>query len=104
METVSEDRKPVICGDFLDNIIPYMDKALFYKYYSDLTSMTRVMDYTLICIIDSSLHPEVNINVVKRFTDVLIEHREREEKGGRFIREVRVNNKVDKLRTNWEKY
>jgi len=45
----------------------------------------------------------VDINVVKRFADVIIENREREEKS-RLVREVRVSNRVDNIHTDWEKY
>jgi hypothetical protein len=45
----------------------------------------------------------VVINVVKRFADVIIENREREEKG-KLVREVRVSNQVDDIHTDWEKY
>lgn len=103
LETVPEDKRPVILGDFLDNIIPHMDEALFYKYYSDLASTARVLNNTIVCVVDASLHSEVDINIVKRFADVIIENREREENGRR-IREVRVSNRVDNIHTNWEKY
>jgi hypothetical protein len=101
--TLPEDVKPVILGDFLDNMIPHMDESLFYKYYSDLASATRIRNHTAIFIVKADIHREVDINVVKRFADVIIENREREEKG-RFIREVRVSNRVDNIHTEWKKY
>jgi len=103
LEALPEDVKPVILGDFLDNMIPHMDESLFYKYYSDLASATRVRNHTAIFIVKADIHREVDINVVKRFADVIIENREREEKG-RFIREVRVSNRVDNIHTEWKKY
>jgi len=53
--------------------------------------------------VKADIHREVDINVVKRFADVIIENREREEKG-RLVREVRVSNRVDNIHTDWEKY
>ncbi|MFX0116869.1 MAG: hypothetical protein ACFFB3_20140 [Candidatus Hodarchaeota archaeon] len=103
LETVPENKRPVILGDFLDNMIPHMDEALFYKFYSDLASAARILNNTIVCVVDSSLHSEIDINIVKRFADVIIENREREAKGRR-IREVRVSNRVDNIHTNWEKY
>jgi hypothetical protein len=103
LETVPEDRRPVILGDFLDNMIPHMDESLFYKYYSDLVSAARILNYTVIFVVKADIHREVNINIVKRFADVIIENREREEKG-RLVREVRVSNRVDSMHTDWEKY
>jgi hypothetical protein len=103
LETLSDKVKPIIMGDFLDNMIPHMDNSLFYKYYSDLVSVARIMNHTIVFIIKADIHRAVNINIVKRFADVIIENREREEKG-RFIREVRVSNRVDNIYTNWEKY
>lgn len=101
--TLPEDKKPVILGDFLDNMIPHMDESLFYKYYSDVASAARVLNHTVVFIVKADIHCEVDINVVKRFADVIIENREREEKG-RLVREVRVSNRVDNIHTDWEKY
>jgi len=103
LKTLSEDSRPVILGDFLDNMIPHMDGSLFYKYYSDLVSAARILNYTVVFIVKADIHSEVDVNVVKRFADVIIENREREEKG-RLVREVRVSNRVDNIHTDWEKY
>jgi KaiC/GvpD/RAD55 family RecA-like ATPase len=80
-----------------------MDEKLFYKYYSDLASAARIQNYTVVLVVKTDIHREVDINVVKRFADVIIEYREREEKV-RLVREVRVSNRVDNIHTNWEKY
>jgi len=103
LKILPKDSKPVILGDFLDNMIPHMDESLFYKYYSDLASAARILNYTIVFIVKADIHREVDINVVKRFADVIIENREREEKG-RLVREVRVSNRVDNINTEWEKY
>jgi hypothetical protein len=103
LDALPEDVKPVILGDFLDNMIPHMDESLFYKYYSDQASAARVSDRTLIPIVNVDIHHEEDVNVVKRFADVIIENREREERG-RLIREVRVSNRVDDVYTDWERY
>jgi hypothetical protein len=101
-KTLPIDVKPVILGDFLDNMIPHMDEALFYKYYSDLASAVRVFKHTFVFIVKADIHREVDINVVKRFIDVIIENREQEERG-RLIREVRVSNRVGNIHTEWKK-
>ncbi len=103
IKTLPENMNPVILGDFLDNMIPHMDESLFYKFYSDLASAARVLNHTVAFIVKADIHREVDINVVKRFADVIIENREREEKG-RIIREVRVSNRVDNIHTEWKKY
>jgi len=103
VETLPRGKRPVIIGDFLDNMIPHMTESLFYKYYSDLASAARISNYTLVFVVKADIHSEVDINVVKRFADVIIENREREEKG-KLIKEVRVSNRVDNIHTNWEKY
>lgn len=103
LETVPDTVKPVIIGDFLDNMIPHMDESLFYKYYAGLASSARVSAHTLVFIVKADIHSESDINVVKRFADVIIENREREEKG-KLVREVRVSNQVDNIHTDWEKY
>jgi len=103
LKALPENMKPVVIGDFLDNMIPHMDESLFYKYYSDLASAARVMNYTIVFVVKADIHREVNVNVVKRFADVIIENREREEHG-RLVREVRVSNRVDDLHTEWERY
>ena len=54
-------------------------------------------------MVKADIHRDVDINIVKRFADVIIENREREEKG-RLIREVRVSNKVDNIHTEWKKF
>ena len=103
LKTLPEDRRPVILGDFLDNMIPHMDESLFYKYYSDLASAARILNHTVIFLVKADIHSEVDVNIVKRFADVIIENREREEKG-RLVREVRVSNRVDNIHTDWKKY
>jgi hypothetical protein len=97
------DTRPVILGDFLDNMIPHMDEGLFYSYYADLASAARVSDHTVVLIVNADIHSEVEVSVVKRFADVIIENREREERG-RLVREVRVSNRVDDIHTDWERY
>ena len=103
LETLPKDKKPVVLGDFLDNMIPHMDKSLFYKYYSDLASAARILNHTVVFVVKADIHGEVDINIVKRFADVIIENREREEKS-RLVREVRVTNRVDDIHKDWEKY
>jgi hypothetical protein len=103
LETLPEGMRPVVLGDFLDNMIPHMDESLFYKYYSDLASAARILKYTVVFVVKADIHRELDINVVKRFADVIIENREREE-NGRLVREVRVSNRVDNIYTDWEKY
>jgi hypothetical protein len=103
LETLPKDMKPVILGDFLDNMIPHMSESTFYSFYSDLASTARTLNHTVIFIVKADIHSEVEINVVKRFADVIIENREREDKG-KLLREVRVSNLVDNIHTDWEKY
>jgi hypothetical protein len=103
LEALPEGAKPVILGDFLDNMIPHMDGSLFYRYYAEQASAARVSSRTLIPIVSVDIHREVEVNVVKRFADVIIENREREDHG-RLIREVRVSNRVDNIHTDWERY
>jgi hypothetical protein len=103
LDALPKDVKPVILGDFLDNMIPHMDASLFYKYYSDQASAARVSNRTLLSIVTVDAHREVDVNVVKRFADVIIENREREARG-RLIHEVRVSNRVDNIHTDWERY
>jgi hypothetical protein len=103
LQDVPEGMKAVILGDFLDNMIPHMDESLYYRYYSDLASQTRVLNHTIVFIVDADIHSEAEVGVVKRFADVIIENREREERG-RLVREVRVSNRVDNINTDWERY
>jgi hypothetical protein len=103
LDALPEGVVPVILGDYLDNMIPHMDESLFYKYYSDQASATRVSGRTLIPIVNVDIHRTVDVEVVKRFADVIIENREREARG-RLIREVRVSNRVDNIYTDWERY
>jgi hypothetical protein len=103
LRTLPTGAKPVILGDFLDNMIPHMDEGHFYSYYSDLASAARVSDHTVVVIVNADIHSDVEVNVVKRFADVIIENREREEKS-RLVREVRVSNRVDNIHTDWERY
>ena len=103
LNDVPEGMTPVILGDFLDNMIPHMDESGLYSYYSDLASSARVNSQTLVFVVNADVHDEAEISVVKRFADVIIENREREERG-RLVREVRVSNRVDNIRTDWERY
>jgi hypothetical protein len=103
LDALPQSAKPVILGDFLDNMIPHMDEGVFYQYYSEQASAARVANRTLIPIVTVDIHREVEVNVVKRFADVIIENREREARG-KLIREVRVSNRVDNIHTDWERY
>ena len=97
------DHTPIIIGDFLDNMIPFMKEETFFRYYSDLASRVKVLNNTAVFIVKSDIHSEVTVNIVKRFADVIIENREREERHQRVVREVRVSNKIDNFSTEWEK-
>jgi hypothetical protein len=66
-----------------------------------LASRIKLLNHTAVLIIKSDIHPEVAVNIVKRFADVIIENREREHRN-RIIREVRVSNKVDNFQTEWQ--
>jgi hypothetical protein len=103
LKSIPDNMNPVVIGDFLDNMIPHMDKGLFYKYYADLASSARVLNHTVVFIVKADIHSEADINVVKRFADVIIENRERE-KEGKLMKEVRVSNQVDNIHTDWERY
>ena len=103
LEATPEGMKSVVVGDFLDNMIPHMDESLFHKFYADLASSARVLRHTIVFIVTADIHSEGDINVVKRFADVIIENREREDKG-KLMREVRVSNQVDNIYTDWEPY
>lgn len=103
LDALPETAKPVVLGDFLDNMIPLMDVNLFHKYFSDLASAARIANHTIVCVVKVDIHRDVAVNVVKRFADVIIENREREERN-RLFREVRVSNRVDNVYTDWEKY
>jgi hypothetical protein len=103
LEEAPEGMKSVVVGDFLDNMIPHMDEGLFHKFYADLASSARVLHHTVVFIVTADIHSEADVNVVKRFADVIIENREREEKG-KLMRDVRVSNQVDNIYTDWEKY
>ncbi len=103
LDTVPEGSRAVILGDFLDNMIPHMGESVYYKFYSDLASNMRVLNHTIVFIVSADIHSEEEIHVAKRFADVIIENREREE-GGRLVREVRVSNRVDNIHTDWERY
>jgi hypothetical protein len=74
----------------------------FFRYYSELASRIKVLNHTGVFVIKSDIHPEVIVNIVKQFADVIIENREREDRN-RVVREVRVTNKVDNFSTEWKK-
>jgi len=95
--------KTAVIGDFLDNMIPQMDQGTFFRFYSDLVSRSRVGEHTMILVLKADMHPDVEIQMVKRFADVIMESREREERG-KLIREVRVSNLADNIETDWERY
>jgi hypothetical protein len=101
MKQVSGGHLPVLIGDFLDNMIPVMREDAFYKYYSELASRIKLLNHTGVFIIKSDIHPELAVNIVKRFADVIIENREREHRN-KVVREVRVSNKVDNFQTDWQ--
>ena len=103
LETLPRDMKPVILGDFLDNMIPHMNESTFYMFYSDLASTARTLNYTVVFIVKADIHSETEINIVKRFADVIIENRERDDRG-KLVREVRVSNLVDNIHTDWKRY
>jgi hypothetical protein len=103
MKSTSAGKTLIIIGDFMDNMIPFMKDESFFRYYSELASRIKVLNHTAVFIVKSDIHSDVTINVVKRFADVVIENREREIRGERMIREVRVSNKIDNFSTEWEK-
>jgi len=54
-------------------------------------------------IVKVDIQSEANINMMKRFADVIIENREHE-KMGKIIKEARVSNQVDTIYSYWERY
>jgi hypothetical protein len=98
-----EGLKPVVVGDFLDNMIPHMSEDVFHRFFSDLSSSARVSGLTLVVLANGDIHSDVKMGTVRRFADVVIENREREEKG-RLMRESRITNLVDDISTDWERY
>jgi len=102
VESVPEGRKPVIIGDFLDNLIPYMDRGRFHRFYGDLAAAARLSNHTILSLVKADIHNEQENNIVKHFADVIIETRERE-LNGHFIREVRISNTIDDIQTEWMK-
>ncbi|MGA8904853.1 MAG: hypothetical protein WB661_07585 [Candidatus Bathyarchaeia archaeon] len=68
-----------------------------------MASRVKVLNHAAVFIVKSDIHPEVTANIVKRFADVIIENREREERRQKVVREVRVSNKIDNFSTEWEK-
>jgi len=103
MKATPANQSPIIIGDFMDNMIPLMKDESFFRYYSDLASRIKVLNQTAVFIVKSDIHSDITINIVKRFADVIIENREREIRGERIVREVRVSNKVDNFSTEWER-
>lgn len=103
MKATPADQAPIIIGDFMDNMIPFMKEESFFRYYSDLASRIKVLNHIAVFIVKSDIHSDVTINIVKSFADVIIENREREINRGRMVREVRVSNKLDNFSTEWEK-
>jgi hypothetical protein len=101
-KSIPSGNAPVIIGDFLDNMIPFMKDDSFFMHYSELASRIKVLNHTGGFIIKSDIHPEVIVKIVKQFADVIIENREREDRN-RVVREVRVTNKVDNFSTEWKK-
>jgi small GTP-binding protein len=100
VESVAESRNPVILGDFLDNIIPFMDRRQFHRFIGDIAATARISNHTKILLVKADIHTEQENNIVKHFSDVVIETREREV-NGTFIREVRVSNTEDDIQTDW---
>ena len=45
-KSISSGSVPVIIGDYLDNMIPFMREDSFFRYYSELASRIKVLNHT----------------------------------------------------------
>jgi hypothetical protein len=45
-KSVPPSKAPVIIGDFLDNMIPFMKDDAFFRYDSELASRIKVLNHT----------------------------------------------------------
>lgn len=98
-----EDARPILVGDFLDGVIPHVPFNTFSSFYSVVAGKFRASGKTAILMIQEDMHEEQMATLVKRHADLLIEMREREEKGKR-LEEVRISNHLAKDYSDWKSF
>lgn len=92
---------PVVVGDFLDNILSSSSSLeTLYSFYSQLASRMKQHRRTGVFLIKEDLHDQKKVEMIRRFADVILEYRLREEEM-EIIWEMRAFNFVDKIYTGW---
>ncbi len=101
-ESSDKTRPRIIIGDFLDCLFlanASMDESVF-SFFNHLVSRVKIDRQTLVLIVSEKLHEERHIKMVRRFADVIIECRERQDNEG-VIWETRGINFADRVQTAW---
>ncbi|OLD04146.1 hypothetical protein AUG19_01070 [archaeon 13_1_20CM_2_54_9] len=91
----------LILGDFLDNIIKSTGSPeSFYSFFCQLASRVRLKKRTAILVIKEDIHDKRVVEMVKRFADVVLEFRDRDNEAGLYF-EMRTLNFADNIYTPW---
>lgn len=95
------DGPQLILGDFLDNIIKSTrSPESFYSFFCQLASRVRLKKRTAVLVIKEDIHDRSMVEMVKRFADVVLEFRDRDNKGSLSV-EMRTLNFADNIYTGW---
>jgi hypothetical protein len=95
------DGTPLILGDFLDNVIKSSGSPeSFYSFFCQLASRVRMKKRTAILVIKEDIHDRPMVEMVKRFADVVLEFRDRDNKDALTV-EMRTLNFADNIYTGW---
>jgi len=98
-----ETRPKIIIGDFLDSLLlanGSIGRPAVFLFFNHLVSRAKKEGLTLVLILSEKLHDEHDVQMVRRFADVIIECRERLE-DDRTILETRGINFADRVQTCW---
>jgi hypothetical protein len=96
-------RPKIVIGDFLDSLFlanGSIGRPAVFLFFNHLVSRAKKEGLTLVLILSEKLHDERDVQMVRRFADVIIECRERLE-DDRTILETRGINFADRIQTCW---
>jgi hypothetical protein len=97
----TDGQQTAILGDFLDTLLTLsLPSETFFMFYSQLVAKIRRLGLKAFFIVKEDLHEPRKIEAVKRFADVIIEYRQREE-GLDLVQVMRIINLRENTSSGW---
>jgi hypothetical protein len=96
-------REFIVVGDFLDNVLCAAGADsldAFFSFYCQLAARVKRDGRTALLVVKEDLHDARKMEIVRRFADIIVEYRSRED-GDAIVQEMRILNFANHAYVNW---